>query len=44
MPTTARSKYPETYIIDRSGKVVKKIIGEEAGAIGGVIDYVQSLL
>jgi peroxiredoxin len=37
-------KVPETYIIDRSGKVLKKIVGEEAWSDQRVIDYVQSLL
>ncbi len=35
---------PETYIIDRSGKVIKKIIGKETWNDERVINYVQSLL
>ncbi len=37
-------QYPETYIIDRSGKVVKKIIGKETWNDERVVNYVQSLL
>lgn len=37
-------KVPETYIIDRSGKVLKKIIGEENWGDENVVSYVQSLL
>jgi cytochrome c biogenesis protein CcmG/thiol:disulfide interchange protein DsbE len=35
---------PETYIIDRSGKVLKKIVGKEIWSDERVINYVQSLL
>jgi cytochrome c biogenesis protein CcmG/thiol:disulfide interchange protein DsbE len=35
---------PETYIIDRSGKVVQKIVGKENWSDERVINYVQSLL
>ncbi len=37
-------KIPETYIIDRSGKVLKKIVGEERWNDPAVLSYVQSLL
>ena len=35
---------PETYIIDRSGLVVKKIVGKEMWSDERVMEYVQSLL
>ena len=35
---------PETYIIDRSGKVLKKIVGKETWNDERVINYVDSLL
>jgi peroxiredoxin len=37
-------KYPETYIIDSSGKVVQKIIGEENWTDERMLSYVKSLL
>lgn len=37
-------KYPETYLIDSSGKVIRKVIGKEDWADERVISYVQSLL
>jgi cytochrome c biogenesis protein CcmG/thiol:disulfide interchange protein DsbE len=37
-------KYPETYIIDRTGRVVKKIVGPESWVDDRVVSYVQSLL
>lgn len=37
-------KFPETYIIDRSGKIVKKVIGKENWTDERVVNYVQSLL
>ena len=37
-------KYPETYIIDKSGKVVEKIIGEESWLDPNVIKRIRRLL
>jgi cytochrome c biogenesis protein CcmG, thiol:disulfide interchange protein DsbE len=37
-------KYPETYIIDRSGKVAQKIIGPRDWTDPELINYVKSLL
>jgi cytochrome c biogenesis protein CcmG, thiol:disulfide interchange protein DsbE len=37
-------KYPETYLIDSSGRVIKKVIGKEDWTDEHVISYVQSLL
>jgi peroxiredoxin len=37
-------KYPETYLIDSSGRVIKKVIGKEDWTDERVIAYVQSLL
>jgi peroxiredoxin len=37
-------KYPETYLIDQSGVVIKKVIGKENWTDDRVISYVQSLL
>jgi peroxiredoxin len=37
-------KIPETYVIDRSGKVLKKIVGDEVWNDERVVNYVQSLL
>ena len=37
-------KYPESYLIDGSGKVIKKVIGKEDWTDERVIAYVQSLL
>ncbi|WP_051670739.1 TlpA family protein disulfide reductase [Bryobacter aggregatus] len=37
-------KYPETYIIDKSGKVVEKMIGEEAWMNPNVIARIRKLL
>ncbi len=37
-------KYPETYIIDKSGKVVEKIIGEEAWLNPNVLARIRRLL
>ncbi len=37
-------KVPETYIIDRSGKVLKKVVGKEDWNDERVVSYVQSLL
>jgi peroxiredoxin len=37
-------KYPETYIIDSSGKVVQKIIGAENWTDERMVSYVKSLL
>lgn len=36
--------YPETYIIDRSGRIVKKVIGKENWTDEHVMNYVQSFL
>jgi peroxiredoxin len=38
------TKYPETYIIDKSGKVVEKIIGERVWVDPQVIDSVKRYL
>jgi len=38
------SKVPESYIIDRSGRVIKKIVGSETWNDDRVMSYVQSLL
>jgi cytochrome c biogenesis protein CcmG/thiol:disulfide interchange protein DsbE len=35
---------PETYIIDRNGRIVKKIVGKENWNDESVMSYVQSLL
>lgn len=37
-------RYPETYIIDRSGKVVQKIVGPRNWTDPTLINYVKSLL
>jgi len=37
-------KYPESYIIDSSGKVVQKIIGQENWTDDRMLSYVKSLL
>jgi peroxiredoxin len=37
-------KYPETYIIDKSGKVVEKIIGEEFWLDPNVLNRIRRLL
>lgn len=37
-------KWPESYLIDRSGTVIKKIVGKENWTDSRVINYVQSLL
>lgn len=37
-------KYPETYIIDRSGKVMQKIVGPHNWMDPELISYVRSLL
>jgi peroxiredoxin len=37
-------KFPETYLIDQSGVVVKKVMGKEDWNDDRVISYVQSLL
>jgi peroxiredoxin len=37
-------KYPETYLIDQSGVVVKKVMGREDWNDDRVVSYVQSLL
>lgn len=37
-------KVPETYIIDRSGKVVEKIIGEEVWVNPNVVSRIRKLL
>lgn len=37
-------KYPETYIIDKNGKVVEKIIGEESWLNPNVINRIRRLL
>jgi len=37
-------KYPETYIIDKQGKVVEKIIGEEFWLSPNVINRIRRLL
>ncbi len=37
-------KYPESYIIDSSGRVVQKIIGEENWTDDRMLSYVKSLL
>jgi cytochrome c biogenesis protein CcmG, thiol:disulfide interchange protein DsbE len=37
-------KYPETYVIDRSGKVVQKIIGPTDWTDPKMISYIRSLL
>jgi cytochrome c biogenesis protein CcmG, thiol:disulfide interchange protein DsbE len=37
-------KYPETYIIDRDGRVVEKIIGPKDWTDSGMIDRVKKLL
>jgi peroxiredoxin len=36
--------YPETYLIDRQGKIARKIIGGQAWDEGDMLLYVQSLL
>ena len=36
--------YPETYLIDRQGKIARKIIGQQAWDEGDILLYVQSLL
>jgi len=36
--------YPETYLIDRRGKIVRKMIGEQSWDEGDMLLYVQSLL
>lgn len=36
--------YPETYLIDRQGKISRKIIGPQAWDEGDMLLYVQSLL
>ena len=36
--------YPETYLIDRQGKIARKIIGPQAWDEGDMLVYVQSLL
>ena len=37
-------QYPETYLIDRSGKVVVKVVGEENWTASQMVQHVQSLL
>ncbi len=37
-------KYPETYIIDRNGKVVQKIIGPQNWTDPAYLNFFQSLL
>jgi peroxiredoxin len=37
-------KFPESYLIDRSGRIVKKVVGEENWTDERVVNYVQSLL
>jgi peroxiredoxin len=37
-------KYPETYIIDRNGKVIQKIIGPQNWTDPAYLNYFQSLL
>ena len=37
-------KYPETYLIDQQGVVIRKVIGKEDWNNDRVISYVQSLL
>jgi peroxiredoxin len=37
-------KYPETYVIDRNGKVVQKIIGPTDWTDAKMVSYIRSLL
>ena len=37
-------QYPESYLIDQSGKVVEKIVGQENWSAERMIQHVQSLL
>ncbi len=37
-------QYPESYLIDRSGKVVEKIVGQENWSAGQMVKHVKSLL
>ena len=36
--------YPETYLIDRQGKIARKLIGEQSWDQGDLLLYVQNLL
>ena len=37
-------KYPETYLIDRAGKVVQKVIGPANWSDPQMLDYMEQLL
>ncbi len=36
--------FPETYIIDRQGRIARKIVGEQDWAQGDVAEYIQNLV
>jgi cytochrome c biogenesis protein CcmG, thiol:disulfide interchange protein DsbE len=38
------SRFPETYLIDRKGRIARKIIGSQDWANGDILLYIQSLL
>ena len=41
---TVRRRYPETYLIDREGMVIRKYVGAENWQRPEILNYLQSLL